>query len=289
MPAIEEVSWSSDALQVTVLPEVGCRVHRLRAFDVDLLRTPDDPVTHRDDPFFWGAYVMAPWANRVRATAMTVEGRQVRLAANFPDGSAIHGLVHDRAWERRDDSNFAIRHTDGDGWPWPFEVGAAIEVAGRTLRLSYRLRNVADAPMPAGIGIHPWFRRELRVGLGAARVIARNDDSEAEATPVRGELALDVERPLPIGLDATWLDLDPPRVELAWPELGLAGTLGVRRAGGTHVAVASPYLLDAVAVEAVTNVPWALDRRAEGRPGAIEVLEPGAELSLDVQLDVSRG
>jgi len=29
MPAIEEVSWSSDGLQVTVLPEIGCRVHRL--------------------------------------------------------------------------------------------------------------------------------------------------------------------------------------------------------------------------------------------------------------------
>lgn len=289
MPTIEEVSWSSDALQVTVLPGVGCRVHRLRAFDVDLLRTPDDPVTHRDDPFFWGAYVMAPWTNRVSATAMTVAGRKVRLAANFHDGSAIHGMVHDRGWERTGPSTFAIRRAAGDGWPWPFEVGAAVEVAGTTVRLRYRLRNDADAPMPAGLGIHPWFRRELRVGLGAACVIPRNDDRAAQATPVAGELRLAVERPLPIGLDATWLDLDPPVVELAWPDLGVAGTLHVRRAGRAHVAVASPELLDAVAVEAVTNVPWALDRRADGRPGAIELLEPGAELSLDVQLDVRRG
>ena len=40
MPPIEEVSWSSDALQVTLLPEIGFRVHRLRAFGVALLRTP---------------------------------------------------------------------------------------------------------------------------------------------------------------------------------------------------------------------------------------------------------
>jgi aldose 1-epimerase len=289
MPAIEQISWSSDALQVTVLPEIGCRVHRLRAFGVDLLRTPADPATHRDDPFFWGAYVMAPWTNRVSARAMMVVGREVHLPANFHDGSAIHGQVHDRTWERTGESTFAIRCDGGDGWPWAYEVGTAVAVAGTTVRLEYVLRNDAGAPMPAGIGLHPWFRRELRVGLHAACSIARNDEREADPTPVVGDLVLAVDRPLAGGLDATWLDLDPPTVELAWPELGLAGTLRIRSSGRTHVAVASPDGTEAVAVEAVTNLPWALDRRTEGRPGAIELLEPGAELTLDVELDFRRG
>ena len=289
MTAIEEVSWSSDALQVTVLPGIGCRVHRLTAFDVDLLRTPHDPGTHRDDPFFWGAYVMAPWANRASATAMTVAGREVRLAPNFDDGSAIHGLVHDQPWERTGESTFAIRRSADGGWPWPYGVEAGVEVDGTTVRLRYRLRNDADSPMPAGIGLHPWFRRELRVGLAAACVIARNDDRAADPAPVREDRALTVDRSLPSDLDATWLALDPPAVELAWPDCGLAGMMRVRTAGRAHVAVASPAALDAVAVEPVTNVAWALDRRAEGRPEAIELLQPGAELSLDVELDVRRG
>lgn len=289
MPAIEEISWSSDALHLTVLPELGCRLHRLQAFGVDLLRTPDDPATHRDDPFFWGAYIMAPWANRVSTRAMTVAGREVRLAPNFDDGSAIHGLVHDRAWERTGGSTFAIRRAAGDGWPWPYEVGAAVEVAGSTVGLRYTLRNQADSPMPAGIGLHPWFLREVRVGLGAACVVARNDDREAEATPLIGDLVLRAERPLPIGLDATWVDLDPQTVELAWPDLGLAATMRVRSTGGAHVSVASPAHLAAVAVEPVTNVPWAVDRGAEGRRDAIQLLPPGAELSLDVELEVRRG
>ena len=62
---MEELRFGAEALEVIVLPQVGARLHRLRAFGHDLLRTPPDPGTHATDPYFWGAYVMAPWCNRI--------------------------------------------------------------------------------------------------------------------------------------------------------------------------------------------------------------------------------
>ena len=65
-----------DELDVTALPGIGCRLHRVRAFGVDVLRTPESPARHLDEPFFWGAYVMAPWTNRADPSPMTIAGSE---------------------------------------------------------------------------------------------------------------------------------------------------------------------------------------------------------------------
>ena len=98
---MEEVVIADGPLEVVVLPEAGARLHRLRAFGHDVLLTPDDPATHLADPFFWGAYVMAPWCNRIEARPTRIGAREVDLASNFPDGTAIHGQVYARPWTAR--------------------------------------------------------------------------------------------------------------------------------------------------------------------------------------------
>ena len=67
MTAVEQIVLRGDGVELVVLPGIGARIHRLRVDGADLLRTPVDPATHRDDPFFWGAYLMAPWCNRAPA------------------------------------------------------------------------------------------------------------------------------------------------------------------------------------------------------------------------------
>lgn len=287
-PAVEEVRWSSEELEVSVLPGLGCRLHRLRAFGVDLLRTPADPATHADDPFFWGAYLMAPWTNRATAAPMTIAGRTVDLPANFGDGTAIHGQVHRAPWRQRGPHTFAVRH-DGGGWPWAYEVTAEIAVDGPRLRLAYAVVNRSDGPMPAGIGLHPWFRRPVEIEVHARRVHPRNDDPRAPAADPTGDLALDLGREPARGLDATWLDIAPRRVRLRWPAEGLtAGVTVEADSDPVHVAVATPEEPDAVAVEPVTHAPWALDRLAGGHPGAMRLVDPGAAVTLAIEVEITR-
>ena len=104
----------TDDLELVVLPELGARLHRLRVFGHDLLRTPDDADQHRVEPFWWGGYVMAPWCNRLEAVPVEVAGRTVALASNFPDGTAIHGQVYRQPW--RLDAE-AIELVAAGGWP----------------------------------------------------------------------------------------------------------------------------------------------------------------------------
>lgn len=284
MNAPGEIVLRSDKLEVVLLPELGARLHRLRAFGHDLLRTPDDPGTHRDDPFFWGAYVMAPWCNRIRPGRFEAAGRTVALAPNFEDGSAIHGQVSARPWTADADGTLRI-DGGGDGWPWPYEVTCHASVDGPTLTLAYRLTNHGDGAMPAGLGLHPWFRRPLEVGISAGMVYPANAGSRPAPEPVSGELDLRTRRQLAPDLDASWTSFAQPRIDLAWPGRGI--TAGIELdADRLLVAAASPANVDAIAVEPQTHGPDGLRRLLAGEQDALTMLGPGASLTLAMRLTV---
>lgn len=276
----EAVTFASDQIELAVLPHLGCRLHRLRAFGDDLLRTPPDPTTHADDPFFWGAYVMAPWTNRASARPMTIAGRRVELRTNFADGTAIHGQVYAAPWRRVGDAEFAVDHAADEAWPWDYTVGATFTLDGPRLQCEYRLANASSSPMPGGLGLHAWLVGPVGIALRARAVHPANGDADAGEVATEGRWALEGDVP-PVGTDATWLGLDPRQIHLRWPETGTTAVVRATTSGPEmHAAVAHPQTPAATAVEPVTHRPWGLDRLARGEGQAMDVLGPGAALVL---------
>ena len=279
-------TFTSDDVELVVLPEIGARWHRLRAFGQDLLRTPRDLNEHVRDTFFWGAYPMAPWAGRVDATSLVVANQTVTLEPNFPDGTAIHGQVFGVPWTEDQEGVFRIE-AGGDGWPWPYEVTMAVVVHDAVMRVDYAVANLSDVPMPAGVGVHPWWRKPLDVAIHASGVLTPNWATPAEPEPVREEFDLRRLRPMPSDVDATWTDVTQPPVELSWPTLGVRATLRAETPT-VYIVAASPSHLDAVALEAQTNAPQAIRRLLNGERGAPVLLDPGGVLGLGVELTFER-
>lgn len=275
----------SDELEVVLLPTEGARLHRLRAFGHDLLRTPADPETHRRDPFFWGAYVMAPWCNRIEATPVQVGSRTVDVPANFPDGSAIHGQLALAPWTVEGDGRLRVRG-GGNGWPWPYEAALSAGVEGPRLHLGLELANLADEPMPAGLGLHPWFLEPVHLAIHADAVYSSNLGPPGRPEPVAGVLDRRDLGPLAAGVDAAWTSLSEPPVELAWPTSGVRATLATEGTARCIVA-ARPPSIPAVAVEPETHAPQGLRRLLGGLPDAMTLLEPGARLRLAFSLAVA--
>jgi aldose 1-epimerase len=278
---MEIVRIGDGPVEIEVMPEVGARCHRLRVDGQDLLRTPPSHEHHVDDPWFWGSYPMAPWCNRVAAGRTAVAGRELDLPPNFPDGTAIHGQVARAAWRQVGDASFRIR-AGGGGWPWPYEVEQDITVQEREFRLSLRLTNLADEPMPAGIGIHPWFRRPVRVAIRAKAVHPSNVASTTLPEPVDGRFDRQGIEELPDGLDAAWTDLADPPIVLDWPGSGIRATVE-RSPSIRYVVAASPGEIDAVAVEPQTHAPDGIRRLQNGEPGALTLLDPGQTLAMTVR------
>jgi aldose 1-epimerase len=285
MSSPAELVLRSDALEVVLLPELGGRIHRLRAFGADLLRTPVEPGRHAEDPFFWGAYVMAPWCNRLQPGPMRVAGRTVNLTSNFGDGSAIHGQVSTRPWRVLDDGSLRVTGGDGDGWPWTYAVSAQVTVEGTTLTCDYRLVNRSDAAMPGGIGLHPWFRRPVALRVPGEAVYRANTGSAPDPEPVAAAHDLRVAAVPADDLDATWTALATPQIELEWPQAGIAARIEVETPH-VLVAVATPGALDAVAVEPQTHGPDGLRRLLNGEQDALALLPAGETLRLTLRMRV---
>lgn len=277
------VTIADGPIEIELLPRVGARLHRLRAFGHDLLRTPNDASTHRADPFRWGAYVMAPWCNRIAAVPTVVGGELVAVPANFEDGTAIHGQVYAAAWHAAKDGALTVRG-GGNGWPWPYQCRMRIGISNAVVTIELMLTNLANVPMPAGIGLHPWFRRPLDVRIDASRVIASNSDPEAISEPVAGRLDLRAMQPMPPDLDAAWTALSDQAVELHWPALRVSATLRARSEGELWIVAASPAALDAVAIEPQSHAPYGLGRLLRNAPGSMTLLNPGASARLVIEL-----
>ena len=282
----ELVRLAAGPLELEVVPKVGARLHRLRAFGTDLLRTPDDLRPYLDDPYFYGSYPMAPWCNRVPAGRSLGAGRMIDLPPSFPDGTAIHGQVSRRAWTvveaGADAATFRIVG-GGDGWPWPYEVIQRIRIVGLRLELSLGLTNLAPAPMPGGLGFHPWFRSPVLVRIGGAMIHPDNLVTLPHPVPVSGARDLRRLGRMAHGLDATWTDLSDPPIVLFRPDAGLRSTFTID--APTRFVTAANLFDDAIAVEPQTHAPDGLGRLARGEPGGLTLVAPGATLELRVAID----
>lgn len=164
------------------------------------------------DVYHWGSFVLAPWTGRLRAGRFDFAGRSYRMPLTAPP-HAIHGLVVETDWQVVGPDTLSVELRD----PWPFAGRVVHSIRLEHDRLVSRLELLADEAMPASIGWHPWFLRELDGPAG------RLGPVQLEVTPGRMyELGPDglptgkIVAPKPHPWDDCFIDLaDPPR--LRWP------------------------------------------------------------------------
>jgi aldose 1-epimerase len=219
---------------------------------------------------------------------MALAGRTIDLKANFFDGTAIHGQVMVSPWRHEGGGRFRIEGGgEGTGWPWPYSVEERVSVDGARLTVQLRLTNTSDAPMPGGIGLHPWFLKPVRVAIDASGVLSTNVESPAQPEPVSGDLDRRRLAVMPDRLDATWTDLADPPVVFEWLGAGVRATMTVE-VPALFIVAASPGDKDAVAVEPQTHAPDGIRRLLKGEPGALSLISPGVTLPLTMWLSFER-
>lgn len=142
-----------------------------------------------------GCFPLVPYSNRIRDNRFTGPFGQVDLQPpDFSPSHALHGSGWRKAWTVTDISPTGMHmqlSSEGGGWPWRFEARQNWKVEDNTLRAEISITNLSSRPMPAGIGLHPYF---------------------AEAASLRPHVhvtgvwdILSTELPLPV----TWKKLDP--------------------------------------------------------------------------------
>ena len=249
-------------------PIVGGRIVSLVVDGNELL------VTEGYGPIEWGCYPMAPFAGRIRDGRFAFRGRTYALERNMPP-NAIHGTVFDRAWNvvTRDADRVTLAIDLGAGWPFAGRARQSFALAPDRLEASLEVE--ADEPMPAWLGWHPWFRRNLS-GTGTdprPRSPGVVLDVPAAGMYERGPDGLPtgaIVEPRPGPWDDAFVDLArPPR--LRWP-----GMLTMEISSTAGVWVVFDERPDKVCVEPQTAPPDAVNLPGD----AVPIAEPGQPVSI---------
>ena len=109
-----------------------------------------------------GMYPLVPYSNRIGAGRLPLDGGSLALRPNFPpEPHSIHGFGWQRGWSVDPHgaayAELSLEHAPDADWPYPCVARQSLRLGDGGLELRLSVRNTGAAPMPAGLGFHPYF------------------------------------------------------------------------------------------------------------------------------------
>jgi len=279
---MNSLTLRSDGWQATLRPDIGGALASLTLDGREVLRTMPQGAT---DPLDTACFPLAPYCNRIREGRFRFGGAEVGLPLNFaPERHSIHGLSWQRPWRvesQAPNKCVLVDEYDGTGgWPWPYRAEQRLRLGEKGCAITLVLTNRGDTPMPAGIGLHPYFRRtpSSRVRFAADHVLL----SDPELLPTGVTAPADHFADFAQGstLPAETIDHCFARWSGEVEIEDEHGTIGLSASGTPQLHLYAPADGSALCCEPVSHAPDALNRA----PEAMAVLPPGCSSSLTMRI-----
>lgn len=298
-----------------LLPEAGCNLVSfgapLRGREVEAFLQPaDESAPHPHGGY--GAPVLFPFPNRLRAGHATFEGKTIQIDLGPGQVNAIHGLVRDKPWTVEQlggasDAAVARCSIESDAdilrqFPFPFRLALTFRLEGARLRVESEAANRGDAAMPMGFGWHPYFRLPLLPGTarGADLVEVPADrlwvlDSSliptGETTTLPPEKDFQQLRPIDDAhLDDVYTDIRQENGESVCRLVDPTTGVTLRVAAGSSFrdwVVYAPPTRPTICFEPYTCPTDAFNLAARGLEVGLIVLQPGASWKDWMELELS--
>lgn len=186
----ELVSISDGLATVEIAPSAGGSLASYRwrrdGKTIDWLRPAALAAIENRDAGAMGCFPLVPYSNRVRNGRFAFGGRPVALPTDAADPHYEHGHGWRKPWTlaQHGDTTAILRYRHAaDSWPWCYEAEQAIAVEQGCLRIRLSLLNLSDSPMPAGLGLHPYFPATPWTHLQAD--VTGMWETDADVLPVR--------------------------------------------------------------------------------------------------------
>ena len=270
--------------ELTLAPELGGAIARFAHRGVPVLRGSDRPA----GPLDCACFPLVPYANRIRGGRFTFRGRTVAIPPNMAgDPSPLHGDGWLAPWGIEEAGEDVVRlvfaHHGGD-WPWPYRARQLFRLSEAGLEAELSCSNTGAAPMPCGLGFHPYFPCDSATRIATTVATVWEVDENILPTgvaPANGRYALDDTPACARGLDNGYG--------------GWSGTMRLTAEGGAVTTMTSPdasfFQLYSpgsgglIAAEPVTHANAALNEPEERWPDlGLHVLAPGETMRVRMTL-----
>lgn len=274
-------------MECLLRPRQGGSIARLTRHGPDgavpLLRPASDWALRNGSAIDMGCFPLVPFSNRIADGRFGFDGRTVELPLNM-DGCphAIHGDGWQAPWTVEERSGAAARlvhRHGGTGWPWRYRAIQDIALEEDGLSVTLTIINEDERPMPAGIGLHPYFPKPPGTRL-SAKVGGVWMNGPTLLPQARTALPAAWDFPDGVVMDRTVLDNGftgwDGRAALDWPDRGLRLSLTTDGPFG-HLVVYAPQGDDYLCVEPVSHMTDAVNHGREADAG-LRALNPGDSL-----------
>lgn len=237
------------------------------------------------DPRDMASFPLVPFSGRIDHARFPFQGQEIQLQPNFPPGPhAIHGDGWTGVWtvaaqdERSARLTFDHDRMD-DALRYRAEQRFSLTADGFTLEMS--VTNVGKTPIPAGMGMHPYFIKTPSARLTTpVNKVWMLDEMMMPTTLVDVPAAWDFTS----GLTMSQVTIDngfsgwPGEARIEWPEWN--ARLHINAAPQfSHLVVFCPPGDDYFCVEPVSNTANGFNLMARGVPDTgVVVLAPGQTL-----------
>jgi aldose 1-epimerase len=162
------LSLQNGTLAVDLAPEAGGSIARFAIDGIDLLRPMAAVDLASGKGTHASAYPLVPFSNRIANGRLVFEGETYQLKPNWPGvNHPMHGDGWAHAWQivRSDAQSAEIVYqheragADG-GWPFRYRARQSYRLESDGLTVTMALDNLEERPVPAGLGLHPFFVRD---------------------------------------------------------------------------------------------------------------------------------
>jgi len=252
------------------------------------------------DLYQTASFAMVPWSNRISGGGFKHAGQFHTMRANRKgEPYPIHGDGWLQSWEleqpREDTLVMTLASHGFDGNPYEYEAVQTFRLVEGGLDQRVQVRHLGTAPLPYGLGVHPWFPRtpQTRITAPVQGVWLCGEDPLPVAHTTEFPSGWDLNKGAPANgplIDNGYTGWGG-KASIAWPELGLQVTASMpdfERDGGTaqhFCLVYRPPQGPAFCFEPITQPINAF--HLPGQPGLRE-LGPGEQFSLNIQWRIER-
>jgi aldose 1-epimerase len=265
---------------VCVDPARGGAIRDFTWHGLDVLRST--PADAGDDPLDVACFPMVPYVNRVAGGRFDYRGQTVQLTPNWSgDPHPLHGQGWRTSWDvvSASDSSASLRFEGGGNeWPWRYCSEQRFELGPNSLWVELSVENLSDTPMPAMLGLHPYFGDAAHARLQAQLPRIWLTDAaaiplEEAQTPFRCRFE-DSRAMAEVELDHCFSGWNGV-ASLRWPDR----VVTIHAAQCNYLHVYAPAGKDFFCVEPQTAPPGALGRNA----GEAAVVGPRERIAMRVQ------
>jgi len=279
---------------------------------IDVLDAPADFPAGGYRPSGHGIPILFPYPNRIRSGQFSWGGREFCLtaerAAFDENGHAIHGFCLDRPWRVKQFSEqvvvgefqLSVDAADRlDDWPADFLIRIRYEVRGACLRADITIENPGEVDLPWGFGTHPYFRLPLGASSSPKHCLievpAREEWELIDCLPTGLRRPLPKDKDLSEGEYFDVLKFDDILTGLTTTADDViecvildeaAGLLVTQRCDRRfrNIVVYTPPGRDTICLEPYTCVTDAVHLQQHGIDAGLEVLPPGEQVQLWIEI-----